>query len=191
MSRATPRPINRAQEEHRVGQLFSGLMMDITRQMPADPIQFMIDSLTLGPEQAVQVRAVRCLVPGFPSDDSSDGRCHLVLAHTRVAASYATCRVPRHPLSSLWRAEPGDGPAGAQAGAAGKGVPLHRQGRQAVAPVAAGALASACLSLPPARRSQPRNATTRLHGSGAVCRLRPGALSLMRRRTQTATGARR
>ena len=118
LSRATPRPINRAQEEHRVGQLFSGLMMDITRQMPADPIQFMIDSLTLGPEQAVQVRAVRCLVPGFPSDDSSDGRCHLVLAHTRVAASYATCRVPRHPLSSLWRAEPGDGPAGAQAGAA-------------------------------------------------------------------------
>ncbi|KIZ03041.1 flagellar associated protein [Monoraphidium neglectum] len=41
-------------EQHGVGPLFSGLLADIARTMPADPVQFMIDSLTLGPEQAEQ-----------------------------------------------------------------------------------------------------------------------------------------
>jgi hypothetical protein len=45
------------QEQHGVGPLFSGLLADIARTMPADPVQFMIDSLTLGPEQAEQVGA--------------------------------------------------------------------------------------------------------------------------------------
>ncbi|KAI8476446.1 MAG: hypothetical protein J3K34DRAFT_510027 [Monoraphidium minutum] len=41
-------------EKHGIGQLFNGIVLDIARQAPADPLQFMIDTLTLGPELAMQ-----------------------------------------------------------------------------------------------------------------------------------------
>ena len=52
------------QEKHGIGPLFNGLVLDMARHMPADPVQFMIDSLTMGPEMAMQVR-MRAWHPGM------------------------------------------------------------------------------------------------------------------------------
>ena len=43
------------QEGHRIGPLLNSLVTEVTRRMPGDPVQFMIDTLTLSPEAAAQV----------------------------------------------------------------------------------------------------------------------------------------
>jgi hypothetical protein len=44
-----------AQEKHNINNLFNGLLQDLLKQQPRDPVQFMIDAITLGPDEAVQV----------------------------------------------------------------------------------------------------------------------------------------
>jgi hypothetical protein len=44
------------QVQHQLDKLLGGLMSDILQHKPQDPLQFIIDSLTLGPEHAMQVR---------------------------------------------------------------------------------------------------------------------------------------
>lgn len=56
--RACPPP-TKLQDKHGAGPLLSKLMADIMRTQPADPLQFMIDSLTLSAEDAMQV-GVHC-----------------------------------------------------------------------------------------------------------------------------------
>jgi len=41
-------------ERHQIGPLFNKLMHQLMRHAPADPVQYMIDSLTLSPEDAAQ-----------------------------------------------------------------------------------------------------------------------------------------
>ena len=43
------------QEKHNINALFNGLLQELLKQKPKDPIQFMIDTITIGPEEAVQV----------------------------------------------------------------------------------------------------------------------------------------
>jgi hypothetical protein len=62
----------RPQVKHSLDKLLGGLMTDILKQKPADPLQFIIDTLTLSPEQAAQVCAAVV--------------CQLTLQHTRAAA---------------------------------------------------------------------------------------------------------
>lgn len=47
------------QIQHQLDKLLGGLMSDILKYKPQDPLQFIIDSITLGPEHAMQV----CLPP--------------------------------------------------------------------------------------------------------------------------------
>lgn len=42
------------QAKHSLDKLFTDLLADVLRQKPADPLQFIIDSLSLGPEHAAQ-----------------------------------------------------------------------------------------------------------------------------------------
>lgn len=44
-----------AQVEHQLDKLLGGLMTDILKHKPQDPIQFIIDTITLGAELAMQV----------------------------------------------------------------------------------------------------------------------------------------
>jgi hypothetical protein len=41
--------------------LFGGMLEDILQQRPRDPIQFMIDTISLGRDEAVQVRPLPAL----------------------------------------------------------------------------------------------------------------------------------
>jgi len=45
------------QVKHSLDQLFAGLLKDVLTSKPADPLQYIIDSLSLGPDLATQVRA--------------------------------------------------------------------------------------------------------------------------------------
>lgn len=47
------------QQKHSLDKLFEGLLMGVLREKPSDPLQFIIDTLSLGPENAAQVRG-RC-----------------------------------------------------------------------------------------------------------------------------------
>lgn len=58
-NRAHAPPPTKLQDKHGAGPLLSKLMADIMRTQPADPLQFMIDSLTLSAEDAMQV-GVHC-----------------------------------------------------------------------------------------------------------------------------------
>jgi hypothetical protein len=41
--------------QHQLDKLLGGLMSDILKHKPQDPLQFIIDSITLGPDHAMQV----------------------------------------------------------------------------------------------------------------------------------------
>jgi hypothetical protein len=43
------------QEKHCLGELFGSLLLSVLKDKPADPLQFIIDTLSLGPELAAQV----------------------------------------------------------------------------------------------------------------------------------------
>jgi hypothetical protein len=48
------------QMQHQLDKLLGGLMSDILKHKPQDPLQFIIDSITLGPEHAMQVCLLAC-----------------------------------------------------------------------------------------------------------------------------------
>jgi hypothetical protein len=45
------------QAKHSLDKLFEALLMDLLKEKPADPLQFIIDSLSMGPEHAAQASA--------------------------------------------------------------------------------------------------------------------------------------
>lgn len=47
--------VDHKQAKHSLDKLLGGLLTDLLREKPADPLQFIIDSLSLGPEHAAQV----------------------------------------------------------------------------------------------------------------------------------------
>jgi hypothetical protein len=42
------------QQKHSLDKLFEGLLLGVLREKPSDPLQFIIDTLSLGPEHAAQ-----------------------------------------------------------------------------------------------------------------------------------------
>ncbi len=54
-------------QQHQIGALFSQLMLDVMCHAPADPVQFMIDSLTLGAEDAMQAGVLAVPARGLPA----------------------------------------------------------------------------------------------------------------------------
>lgn len=61
------------QAKHSLDKLFEGLLVDVLREKPADPLQFIIDSLSLGPEHAAQAshQPCVCALCGSSCDDST------------------------------------------------------------------------------------------------------------------------
>lgn len=53
-------PLPTRQVKHSLDQLFAGLLRDVLTSKPAEPLQYIIDSLSLGPDLAAQVRAHAC-----------------------------------------------------------------------------------------------------------------------------------
>jgi hypothetical protein len=49
------------QMQHQLDKLLGGLMSDILKHKPQDPLQYIIDSITLGPEHAMQVCVLTCI----------------------------------------------------------------------------------------------------------------------------------
>lgn len=43
------------QAKHSLDKLFETLLLEVLKEKPADPLQYIIDSLSLGPEHAAQV----------------------------------------------------------------------------------------------------------------------------------------
>lgn len=50
------------QAKHSLDKLFEGLLVNVLRDKPADPLQYIIDSLSLGQDQATQARTATRLL---------------------------------------------------------------------------------------------------------------------------------
>lgn len=64
------------QVKHQLDRLFGDLLGDILRQKPHDPLQFIIDSVVLGPQHAAQVSQYYSQLPSvMPDVDLNLRRC--------------------------------------------------------------------------------------------------------------------
>lgn len=72
-----PRPHTPSQAQHQLDKLFGGLLTELLKQRPADPLTFMIDTLALGPEHAAQVcRSSTTVCCWCSSRACTGGRAH-------------------------------------------------------------------------------------------------------------------
>jgi hypothetical protein len=100
--------LNCVQARHSLDKLFSGLMLQLLMQKPADPLQFVIDTLSLSPQEAAQVphgcrAGARALaLPGRADAQlclQAWGGSPLPLKQHKVASAFGCCRCTCPPLA--------------------------------------------------------------------------------------------